>query len=82
MITNRLLHEGNRDMLAHLCMLASRFGEIWRRGGTPPAALLQQFRALAGSLHLAAVNLAGRDTASGKQNTFAKHARRNEPHSN
>ena len=73
MLANRLLTEGNRDMLAHLCMLISRFADIWSAGRIPPAALLAQYRVLSGSLHLSALNLTA--AAPGKpENRFSKLA--------
>jgi hypothetical protein len=74
LVTNKLLSLGNSVLLAHLCMLSSRFAATWASGATPTAALLRVHRALASDLGLVHLNVPA--PAADKPNRFRLIAQR------
>ena len=69
LVANRLLHEGSISMFATLCALHGRNVEKFQRGDTPSGAHLSQYRALAASFGLVAMNL----STPTPSNPFATH---------
>jgi hypothetical protein len=69
LIANRLLSEGSLSTFATLCALHGRNIEKFQRGDTPSGAHLSQYRALAASFGLLAMNL----STPTPSNPFAPH---------
>jgi hypothetical protein len=54
---NRMLTDGNLDVLAHVCSLHAKLAQIWESDIVPTAALLNAYRGLMGELGLLSMKL-------------------------